>query len=100
MNAQAANTGASASTDCYVTFADDAEPITIDWCETSGVMANDEVEVRPIAINEHFDGIEIWRVDGHEDDSNIDGILAVYHFPITRGDVRKLCWALNVPFAR
>lgn len=85
----------SATTDGYVAQSDDVVPITIDWCHATGEMANDTVEVRPIAVMEHFDGIEVWSVE--DDGENPDGLLAVFHFPITRGDIRKLCWALNVP---
>jgi len=79
----------------YSTFADDDEALTQKWLEATGRLFNNEIEVRPIGINRWCDGIEIWRV-GADDEGNLEGVLAMCHFPITRGDVRKLCWALNV----
>lgn len=84
------------ATPCYAASLDDADPVTGDWLSSLGALKNDEVVVKLVAITHFFDGIEIWQ----DDDSNSDDrILAVSHYPITRGDLRKLCWALNVPGA-
>lgn len=86
-----------APVDAVVMRGNNCEPIDREWVEHAGAMANGEVQVRPVAINDFYDGIEIWRCDPCEGETKPDGILAVYWFPITKGDVRSLCAALGVP---
>ncbi len=72
------------------------EPITTEWLMSCGEMKNARIEVRPIAIYEHYDAIELWECSTNEDGRR-DRCLVAHWFPITKGDVRTLCAALAVP---
>jgi len=75
------------------------EPIDDEWLNQCGVMRNELIEVRPIAIHKHFDAIEIWfwNVMQERDGIESQGLMVMHRFPITKGDVRNLCAALEVP---
>lgn len=81
-------------------YAEDHEDLTIQWvdanCQTLiGIL----VEVKPIAMNKWFDGIEIWQrpIDG--DNGDQERVLAISKYPITVGDVRNVCRGLGIQSA-
>ena len=73
------------------------EPIGPGWIAACGEMKNDLLRVVPVAINSWYDGIEVWNRTEEEDGIEPDGVLVLHRFPITKGDVRCLCAALEVP---
>ena len=72
------------------------EPVTRDWIVACGTMENDLVRVVPICTTRWYDGIKVWAPDAG-DDVGPDGVVVLRRFPITKGDVRILCAALEVP---
>ena len=78
----------------------DSTPITEEWLRSLGgkervpsgvLIRGNELQLRVIAINKFFDGVELWDEDGAE------GVLVI-HKPngLTRGDVRRLAAALGI----
>lgn len=85
----------SGSRNGYAVRSDDQEPVTKEWLDAAGLLKSDLVEVRVQAISEFYDGIELWSIDCDEEGGQ-DGVLPIAHFPITRGDIRRLCWAIGI----
>jgi len=76
------------------TIPEDAElEVTEEWLRSIGCtnrrFYGQGIEVRPVAVNRFFDGIEIWQDD--------QGVLAVFRKDgITRSDVLALLRALGI----
>lgn len=89
------NNEGSASSNCYRASDGDSEAVTHAWVWNHD-FASSLIEVRPMGINEFYDGVEIWSRNTGDDDEEASGVLVLHKFPLLRGDVRKVCWALGV----
>ncbi len=86
------------TSNCHISSYDDSTAVDKEWLSSVMPLRNDLVEIRVTAVIRKFDCIELLPIN--EDQPSKHALLAMNRYPISRGDVRRLCHALGIKIGR